>query len=150
MRINKFVAIASCLTLFYSCSSVRFVKKNSTVVAIEQPASLTNTTPTIGETRTLFIKSDVKEKAVVLVAGCVLKDSTSLSAFTVIVGSFTQPTSAVALINKLKQKSITPYFVRNAKGLYRLVTGTFENKDDADFQVLKLDVSDIDAWVLAR
>lgn len=157
MRISRFVAIASCLLLFYSCSSLGLpglFGKRSKVVATEQAVSLTKPTPiptpSVPESRTLFIKSDVNEKAVVLVAGCVLKDSTSLSHFSVIAGSFTQPTSAVSLIDKLKQKSMSPFFVRNEKGMYRLVVGTFEDKDDADFLVLKLDVSDIEAWVLER
>lgn len=100
--------------------------------------------------RTLLIKSDANEKSVVLVAGIALKDSSTLSAYTVIVGSYTLPEKSIDLINKLKGKSLSPFFVRNEKGMYRLVAGTFSNKDDADFLMLKLDVDDIDAWILER
>lgn len=150
---KKLVAIACGTLLLYSCSSLRLpgsLGNRSRVVATEQPVSPPNVSTAVGETRTLFIKSDVKEESKELVAGCVLKDSTTLSSFSVVVGSFSQPTSAVSLIGKLKQKSLSPFFVRNEKGLYRLVAGTFQNKDDADYLVLKLDVSDIKAWVLAR
>lgn len=123
------------------------------VVASEQSLSVNTvkkSTPAVPETRTLFIKSDANEKSVVLVAGIALKDSTTLSSYSVIVGSFSQPTSALALIDKLKQKTLSPFFVRNEKGMYRLVAGTFQDKDDADFLMLKLDVDDIDAWILER
>ena len=73
------------------------------------------------------------KKSVVLVAGIALKDSSTLSAYTVIVGSYTLPEKSIDLINKLKGKSLSPFFVRNEKGMYHLVAGTFSNKDDADF-----------------
>lgn len=86
----------------------------------------------------------------VLVEGCVLKQPTSLGAFSVVVGSFAQPESAVNLIKQLGGMGIKPFFVLNEKGLYRLITGTFNDRDEADYQVLKLDVEAIKAWVFIR
>lgn len=86
----------------------------------------------------------------VLVEGCVLKQPAVLGAFSVVVGSFTQPESAVTLIKKLGGMGIKPFFVLNEKGMYRLITGTFNDRDEADYQVLKLDVETISAWVLIR
>lgn len=86
----------------------------------------------------------------VLVEGCVLKRTDALSAFSVVVGSFSQPESAAWLIRKLKEMGMNPYFVQNEQGMYRLITGTFNDRDDADYQVLKLDVEGVKAWVLLR
>jgi hypothetical protein len=84
------------------------------------------------------------------VEGCVLKKADQLDNFSVVVGSFVNTESAKTLIQKLKDLKLTPYFVQNEKGMYRLITGTFKNRDDADYQVLKLDIESIKAWVLIK
>jgi SPOR domain len=160
MTITKIAAFACGIFLFFSCSNLQLAGlagSGKKVVASEQKISTTtikkNTVvePVVEPVvRTLLIKSDANEKSMVLVAGIALKDSTTLSTYSVIVGSYTQPGKSVQLIEKLKQKSLSPFFVRNEKGMYRMVAGTFQNKDDADFLMLKLDVDDIDAWILER
>jgi len=82
--------------------------------------------------------------------GCELRDASVLDRYSVIVGSFSQTKFATSLIKKLKRMEIKPFFVMNEKGLYRLVTGTFNDKDDADFQVLKLDIELIEAWIFEK
>jgi hypothetical protein len=118
--------------------SATTVKKSAVAVPVSEPV------------RTLFITSGANEKSVVLVAGIALKDSTTLSTYSVIVGSYTLPEKSVQLIEKLKQKSLSPFFVRNEKGMYRLVAGTFDNKDDADYLGMKMEVSEIEFWILER
>jgi hypothetical protein len=86
----------------------------------------------------------------VLVEGCLLKEASTLGAYSVVAGSFNQPESAVNLIRQLAGMNIFPFFVLNEKGMYRLIIGTFDDRDEADYQVLKLDVESIKAWVLIR
>lgn len=160
MTIRKIAAFTCAISLFFSCSDLRHIGllgNGKKVVASEQNISTTivkkNTVvePVVESVvRTLLIPSDANEKSMVLVAGIALKDSTTLSTYSVIVGSYTQPGKSVQLIDKLKQKSLSPFFVQNEKGMYRLVAGTFDNKDDADFLGMKMDVSDIEFWILER
>lgn len=160
MTITKIAAFACGIFLFFSCSNLQLaglVGSGKKVVASEQKISTTTVKKnTVVEpvvepvVRTLLIKSGANEKSVVLVAGIALKDSITLSAYSVIVGSYTLPEKSIQLIEKLKQKSLSPFFVQNEKGMYRLVAGTFDNKDDAEFLGMKMDVSEIDYWILER
>lgn len=103
--------------------------------------------PTVAQPTSAAVASGPEK---VLVEGCVLKQPGVLGAFSVVAGSFSQPESAVSLIKKLEGMGIKPFFVLNEKGLYRLITGTFNDRDEADYQVLKLDVEAIKAWVFIR
>lgn len=164
MMIKRLTVCACSVFLFVSCSTLGLsgllgtgkkvvaTEQNLSVNAVKKNASVVpNAVPEVAsDARTLLIKSDANEKTQVLVAGIALKDSTTLSAYSVIVGSYTQPGKSVELIEKLKQKALSPFFVRNEKGMYRLVAGTFTNKDDADFLGMKMDVSDIEFWILER
>lgn len=166
MTITKIAAFTCGISLFFSCSNLQLtglLGSGKKVIAAEQNISLnptkrviaatseaTKVVPATHEVRTLLIKSGSDEKSVVLVAGVALKDSTTLSTYSVIVGSYTLPEKSIQLIDKLKQKSLSPFFVQNEKGMYRLVAGTFDNKDDADYLGMKMDVSDIDFWIFER
>lgn len=103
--------------------------------------------PTVAQPTSAAVASGPEK---VLVEGCVLKQPGVLGAFSVVAGSFSQPESAVSLIKKLDGMGIKPFFVLNEKGMYRLITGTFNDRDEADYQVLKLDVEAIKAWVFIR
>lgn len=166
MTLKKTTAIACGILLFYSCSSNQFagvLGGGKKVVATEETISernvsqivISNTPAQEPVVRTLHFtsqtidKSQVTENQVML-AGVALKDSSSLMRYSVVVGSYTQPEKSASFIEKLKQKSISPFFVLNEKGMYRLVAGTFDNKDDADYLGIKLDVSDIEFWILER
>ncbi len=149
MRIRNLTLVFCCVTVLYSCSNLMFpgsMRKHAVAVRTVQPITSAAGVQSVKETTTQPLSFNEK----VLVGDCVLKDSSALLTFSVIVGSFAQPASAKPLIDKLRKKSMIPFFVQNNKGLYRLVAGTFKDRDDADFLMLKLDVSDIEAWVLTH
>lgn len=79
-----------------------------------------------------------------------LRKTSILKKFTVVVGSFSTLENAYQSVMDLKKKDYKALIVQNEEGIYRVITGTFNSKDNAEIFRLSLNLDYISSWVWVR
>jgi len=82
--------------------------------------------------------------------GSTVRDAKSLKEFSVVAGSFSTLESALAQVKNLKAIDYDSFIVKNENGMFRVIAGTYDDRDDADFLSLKLDLDSIETWILIK
>jgi len=79
-----------------------------------------------------------------------IQPSTILKKFSVVTGSFTTLEKAYESVRIMIKSNFKPKVVKNEKGMYRVITGTFDRRADADFHVMELSFESISSWILVK
>jgi cell division septation protein DedD len=76
-----------------------------------------------------------------------LRDLSNMKKFSVVVGSYKSLDSAYVRVLDLKKMNFMPVIVKNDNGMFRVVTGTFPKRSDADFHKLEINLEAIESWM---
>lgn len=79
-----------------------------------------------------------------------IQPSSKLKKFSVVVGSFLTLEKASEPVLSMKKMGYKPIIVQNERGMYRVIVGTYDDRDDADIDVLGLSFDSISSWVLVK
>ncbi len=74
--------------------------------------------------------------------------SGTLRAYNVVVGSFTVKTNALGLKDKLQKAGYEPVVAQNAKGMYRVIAASYDDRASAEDMRDSLRAQYPDAWLL--
>lgn len=73
-----------------------------------------------------------------------------LKKFSVVAGSFSKMENTLLQIKILKALVYEPFIVKNENGMFRVITGTFDEKVDAYIQSFSLKNDSIASWILKK
>lgn len=73
-----------------------------------------------------------------------------LKKFSVVAGSFSNMENSLLQIKTLKALVYEPFIVKNENGMFRVITGTFDEEVDADIQSFSLENDSIASWILKK
>ncbi len=107
-------------------------------VAEPAPAKPATTTPRPAERAS---NGKVTSERVTAVSG-------TLKAYNVVVGSFTVKTNALGLKDKLQKAGYDPVVAQNAKGMYRVIAASYDDRASAEDMRDSLRSQYPDAWLL--
>lgn len=79
-----------------------------------------------------------------------VRPASRLKKFSVVVGSYDSLEKAYRKALKMEKAKYVPFIVKNEKGMYRVFVGTYNKRDDADIDVIGLELDAIDSWVLTK
>ncbi|MDD4921653.1 MAG: SPOR domain-containing protein [Bacteroidales bacterium] len=78
-----------------------------------------------------------------------MREPSVLKKFSIVVGSFTELEVAYKSVLDMKKIDYTAIIVQN-KDRYRVIVGTFNDRDNAELLKLTLNLDQIDSWVLVK
>jgi len=73
-----------------------------------------------------------------------------LKKYNVVVGSFSTIENAYLSVKELNKKDYKALIVQNEDGMYRVITGTFSNRDNAEIHRLALNLDYVSSWVWTK
>lgn len=79
-----------------------------------------------------------------------VRPAAQLKKFSVVTGSYRTLQEAFPMVVKLKKANYCPLVVKNETGKYRVITGTYNDREEADIDVMSLEMDAIPSWVLIR
>jgi len=125
------LAIVAALSMT-SCRSSKTLSQAATVASpteeVQEVAPITYTTPKRTERTTPVAQAgDRQEKVTVVNSG----DAALLKDYNVVVGAFSNKTNAENFKNKMRQRGYNSFLVQNASGLYRVVAGGYDTREQA-------------------
>lgn len=126
------LAIVAALSMT-SCRSSKTLSQAATVASptedVQEVAPITYTTPkrTTERTAPVAQAGDRQEKVTVVNSG----DAALLKDYNVVVGAFSNKTNAENFKNKMRQRGYNSFLVQNASGLYRVVAGGYDTREQA-------------------
>lgn len=125
------VAIVAALSMT-SCRSSKTLTEatvaaptTTTVEEVREVAPITYTTPK--RTTPVAQAGDRQEKVTVVNSG----DAALLKDYNVVVGAFGSKTNAENFKNKMRSRGYNSFLVQNASGLYRVVAGGYDTREQA-------------------
>jgi len=123
------VAIVAALSMT-SCRSSKTLTEAATVAStteeVQEVAPITYTTPK-RTTTPVAQAGDRSEKVTVVNSG----DAALLKDYNVVVGAFGSKTNAENFKNKMRSRGYNSFLVQNASGLYRVVAGGYDTREQA-------------------
>ena len=123
------VAIVAALSMT-SCRSSKnlsdaAVVASPTTTQVQEVEPITYTTPK--RTTPVAQAGDRQEKVTVVNSG----DAALLKDYNVVVGAFSNKTNAENFKNKMRQRGYNSFLVQNASGLYRVIAGGYDTREQA-------------------
>jgi len=73
-----------------------------------------------------------------------------LKSFSVVAGSFSAMSNALVQKNKLLNLGLESCIVKNENGMFRVVSGTYDERVDAEIQSFILENDSVESWILEK
>lgn len=83
-------------------------------------------------------------------AATYVRDVSKLKKFSIVVGSFSTLEKAFESVMAMKKIDYRAIIIQNEKGMYRVITGTFNDKDNAEIHKLALTLDSVESWILVK
>lgn len=123
------LAIVAALSMT-SCRSSKTLSQAATVASpteeVQEVAPITYTTPK-RTTTPVAQAGDRQERVTVVDSG----DAALLKDYNVVVGAFSNKANAENFKNKMRQRGYNSFLVQNASGLFRVVAGGYDTREQA-------------------
>jgi len=79
-----------------------------------------------------------------------IRTNAQLKKYSAVAGSFSTLEKAYELVMELVKEKYRPIIVKNEKGMFRVITGTYNDRDNADIDRMELELDHIKSWVLIK
>jgi len=79
-----------------------------------------------------------------------IRTNAQLKKYSAVAGSFSTLEKAYELVIELVKEKYRPIIVKNEKGMFRVITGTYNDRDNADIDRMELELDHIKSWVLIK
>lgn len=83
-------------------------------------------------------------------AATYVRDASKLKKFSIVVGSFSTLEKAFESVMEMKKIDYRAIIIQNEKGMYRVITGTFNDKDNAEIHKIALTLDSVESWILVK
>lgn len=79
-----------------------------------------------------------------------IRTNDQLKKYSTVAGSFSTLGKAYELVVELVKGKYRPLIVKNEKGMFRVISGTYNDRDNADIDRMELELDNIKSWVFTK